>query len=112
MPSQSPSTACTSASAATAAVSARMIRGPSASRRDFRLPQQQGALFFGKAAFGADQRVDANSALVMSGFARALQALGMSFRPAPPRRQRSAPSSSALDWGPGPAARLGEPSQS
>ena len=57
-PRQSPSAACTSASAATPAVSARRIRGPSDSRSVLRLPQQQRAFFLGKSAFGADQDVD------------------------------------------------------
>ena len=58
LPVQSPSTAWTSASAATAAVSARRIRGPSDSLRVSRLSQQHRALFLGKSAFRPDQDVD------------------------------------------------------
>ena len=57
-PRQSPSAACTSASAATPAVSARRMRGPRESRSVLGLPQQQRAFIFGEPAFGADQDVD------------------------------------------------------
>ena len=52
---QSPSTACTSASAATAAVSARRMRGPEREPHDVRELQHRRALLLGKAAFRPDQ---------------------------------------------------------
>ena len=90
--------AWTTASAATAAVSARRMRGPETDRDDEGLREQQLALLVGKAALGADQQADRQAlepAAAVDGRGRRRRLRRQTIRRRRPWASRQPPSSSA-----------------